>query len=111
MLGDEGTTGVNQVYVLASYAAKVGRFALGYAVGSRRTLGTDQDQVWASYDRALSDKWWVGADYISGDSFMGSLNVGAAYTIADNVSMILGYDFYNAPGAKDTVTAQLDVGF
>ncbi|MBM3473637.1 MAG: hypothetical protein FJX75_10245 [Armatimonadetes bacterium] len=111
LLGDEGTTGVNQVYGLASYNCKDGRFAAGFAHGSKTTLGTDEDQFWLSYDKVLNDRWWVGADYVSGDSAMGSLNLGVGYTLADNVSMILGCDLYNASGANDTVTVQLDASF
>ncbi|MBM3501675.1 MAG: hypothetical protein FJX74_23730, partial [Armatimonadetes bacterium] len=107
LLGDEGTTGANQVYGLASYNSDAGRFALGFAHGSRETLGTDENQLWLSYDKALDAKWWVGADYVSGDSPMGSLNLGVGYAVADNVSMILGYDFYNASGLNDTVTLQV----
>jgi hypothetical protein len=111
LLGDEGTTGANQVYGLASYRCEAGRFAAGFAHGSRATLGADQNQLWLSYDRALDDKWWVGADYVSGGSPMGSLNLGVSYAIADNVSVIVGYDLYNAAGANDTVTVQLDANF
>jgi hypothetical protein len=74
-------------------------------------LGTGEDQLWLSYDKALNDQWWVGADYVSGSSPMGSLNLGVGYTLADNVSMILGYDFYNAARATDTATVQLDLSF
>jgi predicted porin len=111
LLGDPGTTGANQFYGLASYSADAGRFAIGFGRGSRRTLGTGENQLWLSYDKALNDKWWVGADYVSGSSPMGSLNLGVGYTLADNVSMILGYDFYNAAGPTDTATVQLDVNF
>ena len=111
LLGDTGSTGANQVYGLASYTCDAGRFAAGFAHGSRSTLGTDENQLWLSYDKALDDKWWLGADYVSGDSPMGSLNLGVGYAVSDNVGMILGYDFCNASGANDTVTLQVDASF
>jgi hypothetical protein len=111
LLGDPGTTGANQLYGLASYSADPGRFAIGFAHGSKRTLGTGENQLWLSYDRTLNDKWWVGADFVSGSSPMGSLNLGVGYTLADNFSMIFGYDFYSAAEATDTATVQLDVNF
>jgi len=111
LLGDSGTTGANQVYALGSYKCDAGRFALGFAHGDEETLGEDNDQLWVSYDRQLNGKWWVGADFVSGHSPMGSLNLGVGCAVADNVGLILGYDFYNASGINDTVTLQLDANF
>lgn len=111
LLGNAGSSGANQVYALVSCDTHAGRFAVGGAFGSKATLGTDEDQLWVSYDRALGEKWWAGADYISGDSPLGSLNVGVGYTVSGNTGVIVGYDAYNASGSRDTVTVQVDINF
>lgn len=109
LLGDAGTTGGNQVYGLVSHTGGAGRFAVGYASGSRSTFGRDQNQLWLSYDRDLGDRWWVGADYISGDSSLGGLNLGVGYSFADNGGLIVGYDIYNDNSLDNTLTVQVDV--
>ncbi len=111
MLGDSGSTGGNQYYGLASYKSSAGRFAVGGGIGDQATFGPDHNQLWASWDKQLAKKWWAGVDYISGQSFAGSTNLGVAYTFADNTSIIFGYDFYNNSAFPDTVTVQLDLGF
>lgn len=109
LLGNAGTSGANQVYGLVSLDCDAGRFAVGYASGSRSTFGQDQDQLWVSYDRAIDDRWWVGADYISGDSPIGGLNLGVGYSFAQNGGLIVGYSVYNNNASDDTVTVQVDV--
>lgn len=110
LLGDQGSSGANQVYGLVSYTCEAGRFAAGFATGSQSTLEMDEDQLWLSYDRSIGDDWWVGADFVSGDSFLGSLNAGVGYSFAENAGIIVGYNAYNSSGAfDDTVTVQIDI--
>jgi hypothetical protein len=109
LLGNAGTSGANQVYGLVSHDSSAGRFAVGYASGSRSTFGQDQDQLWLSYDKAIDDRWWVGADYISGDSPIGGLNFGVGYSFAENGGLIVGYSIYNSDTSDNTVTVQVDM--
>ncbi len=111
LLGDPGTTGANQFYGLASYTCDAGRLAAGFASGRESTLGVDEDQLWLSFDRDLSDDWWFGADFVSGDSFLGSFNAGFGYSVAENAGILIGYNALNASGAQDTVTVQVDFDF
>ena len=111
LLGDASTSGSNQVYGLVSHDCSAGRFAVGYATGSTQALAPDESQFWFSYDKTLNDDWWLGADYVSGDSWLGSANVGVGYAVSDNVGLILGYNHYNAAGTDDTLTMQVDVSF
>ena len=110
LCGDNTSSGANQFYGLVSYDSDIGRFAAGGAFGSKTNLGMDENQLWLSYDKALDDEWWVGADYVSGDSWLGSLNVGVGYAVADNAGLILGYNSYNA-GGPGTLTMQVDANF
>jgi hypothetical protein len=109
LLGDAATTGGNQVYGLVSYDSDAGRFAVGYASGSRSTFGRDQDQLWLSYDRELGDRWWLGADYVSGESFLGGFSFGAGYSVAENAGLIVGYSIYNDSALDNILTVQVDV--
>ncbi len=109
MLGDSGTTGGNEYYGLASYKTKVGRFAAAGGFGDQATFGQDHNQLWLSYDKSFGKRWWVGADYVSGKSFLGAKNVGVGYNFASNADLILGYDIYNSSALNNTVTVQLDV--
>jgi hypothetical protein len=109
LVGHRGTTGADQLYGLGSYDTRIGRFAAGYAFGDRKTLGPDHDQLWLSWDKALTDRWWAGVDYASGTSSLGALSLGVGYSFAKNAGLILGYDAYNSGALRDAVTLQLDV--
>jgi hypothetical protein len=105
------TTGYDIVYALASKELPFGRVTAGYGVGDRDLLAPDHDMVLLGWDRTLNDRWWVAADYQSGKSAFGALSVGAAYTVAPNASVILGFVDLRAPGSDDMITTQVDVNF
>jgi hypothetical protein len=109
---DSNTTAFNIVYALASKTLADGsRLTLGYGQGRKATLGPDSGMVLAGIDKSFNSRWWGAVDYQGGDSAFGALSFGAAYAFSGGTSLILGYDFYNAPGVPGTVTAQVDVNF
>lgn len=99
----------NLVYLLGSKTFSGTRFTLGWAWGREATLGDDNNMVLAGIDRQLGEKWWGAIDYQGGDSSMGAVSAGVAYAVSDNASVLVGYDWYNASGATDTVTVQVDI--
>ncbi|CAH2032639.1 hypothetical protein [Trichlorobacter ammonificans] len=122
---DRGATGGNTTSNIAyGLVAKtlpvVGRFSVGGYHGAEKNLGTKQNVgLLASWDRTISeisDKLWLGVDYMSGNNAFGAISVGAAWTFTPNVSVLVGANVYNPGqttlyGGKPTFTTQLDINF
>jgi hypothetical protein len=108
---DRNTTGYDIVYALASKEFDFGRLTAGYGVGDRELLAPDRKMLLLGWDRTLSDRWWAAVDYQSGRSSFGALGVGAAYSFAPNVSVLLGFVDLRAAGSDDMITTQVDVNF
>ncbi|MFA6349430.1 MAG: hypothetical protein WCY12_00690 [Candidatus Omnitrophota bacterium] len=97
----------------------LGRFSAGYFNGNGRLLrdknGERDNQgamfAWERTMSEISDRLWLCVDYQGTQSSYGALNVGFSWKFSDNISAIVGYDMYNSPNAKDTVTFQLDLDF
>ncbi|GFO56668.1 hypothetical protein GMSM_36750 [Geomonas sp. Red276] len=99
----------------------LGRISAGGYHGSARALidengKKDNNGVLVSWDRTMaeiSDKLWVGVDYMSGDNVNGAVSFGASWNFAKNVSVIFGYDIWNkkAVAGENTFTTQLDINF
>lgn len=97
----------------------LGRFSAGYFNGNARLLRNknserDNQGVMFAWERTMpeiSDRLWLCVDYQGTQSSYGALNVGFSWRFTDNISAIVGYDMYNNPNAKDTVTFQLDLDF
>jgi len=101
----------------------VGRLSAGYYSGSDRalvsnatTLKSDKDGALLSWDRTMteiSDKLWMAVDYQGGKNVDGSVNFGASWNFAKNVSVIFGYDVYTHKelSGNNTFTTQLDINF
>jgi len=118
----EVATNQNIVYAIGGKTIPViGRFEAGYYVGNKKVLvdenaNSDEKGVLLSWDRTIteiSDKLWVGVDYQGGKNALGSLNFGASWAFAKNVSIIFGYDVYTkkTTGGQNTYTVQLDINF
>jgi hypothetical protein len=116
----EIATNQNIVYGLAAKTLPViGRLSAGYYTGNKKVLvdpngQSDEKGVLLSWDRTISeisDKLWAAVDYQGGDSALGALSFGVAWSFAKNVSVIFGYDIYNekATGGQNTFTVQLDI--
>jgi len=115
-------TDFNIGYALAAKTLPViGRLSAGGYLGNSAVLNdekgaNDHTGVLLSWDRTLSeisDKLWVGVDYMSGDNAFGAFSFGASYAFAKNVSLIVGYDIFNSKinGGQNTVTTQVDINF
>lgn len=109
----KNVTDYNLLYALGSKTFGPVRLTAGYCHGNEDALGSDPNMFLAGIDGCLSKdkKWWGAVDYQSGDNAFGALSFGVSYAFAPNVSVIFGYDMYNAAGADDTFTTQLDINF
>jgi hypothetical protein len=115
-----GLTDQNLAYALVARTLPyVGRLSAGYYLGNEKVLvdeaGQEANRGWlASWDRTLtelSDKLWLAVDYQGGQSGLGALSAGAAWSFAPNVSLLAGYDHYlnDHVAGQDTCTLQLDI--
>ncbi|MDD5027184.1 MAG: hypothetical protein PHV58_01630 [Candidatus Omnitrophica bacterium] len=97
----------------------LGRFSAGYFNGNAKLLRNKDSErdnagvmlAWERVISEISDRLWICVDYQGTQSSYGALNYGFSWKFTNNVSAILGYDVYNSPNSKNTVTFQLDVDF
>ncbi len=98
----------------------VGRISAGYYNGNKDVLlnldngNKDNDGLLLSWDRTISevsDKLWAAVDYQSGKNGLGAVSFGVAWAFTPSISLIVGYDIFNAKAAADTFTTQLDINF
>ena len=113
--GTNENTSPNIWYGVASYKFGVDRLHVGFFTGDDNVLadpfdGSDESSgLMLGWDRPLDDKWWLGVDYVSGESAIGGLNVGVKYAVSDNSSIMLGYDFWNNDGLASSLNVQYDL--
>lgn len=125
------STRQNIAYGLAAKTLPVvGRFSVGGYVAAERAVrssGNPQNNnsgVLASWDRTIgeiSDKLWLGADYMGGNNANGEISVGASWLFTKQVCLLAGVVWYNPfyklsgadkgtlPGGKPAFTTQLTV--
>jgi hypothetical protein len=117
-------TNFNVWYLKAAKTASLGkfnlgRFSAGYFDGNGRLL-RDKDGLrdnigpmfaWERTMSEISDKLWLCVDYQGTQSSYGAMNYGFAWKFTNNISTIVGYEIYNNPNLRDTITFQLDVDF
>jgi hypothetical protein len=101
----------NQDYILGSKTFNLARFTFGYSTGKKSALGNDNNMAILGLDRQINAKWWVGADYQSGQSEFGAFSIGASYNFTANASLLVGYDWWNNKSIPDTTTIQFGVNF
>jgi len=96
----------------------VGRISLGYYSGNDKLLVDEKGDkantgLIGSWDKQLTKKIWASVDYASGNSSYGSFSFGGSYSLADNVSMIIGYVIFNntSLNPNNTLTTQFDINF
>ena len=97
----------------------LGRFSVGYFNGNAKLLRNkdalrDNAGLMLAWERViseLSDRLWLCVDYQGTQSCYGALNLGFSWKFTRNISAIIGYDIYNNPNSRDTITFQLDVDF
>lgn len=112
-------TDYNIIYGIASKTLKqAGRFSLGCYAGNAKLLvdengGMANTGFIVTWDKTVSDKVWISADYASGRSFYGCASAGASYAFSTNTSVIFGYVIYNnnKVNLNNQFTTQLDINF
>ena len=127
------STRQNLVYgLVAKTLPVVGRISAGGYYGAKRALanGTNNKEtnmnsgVLVSWDRSMpeiSDKLWLGIDYMSGNNLNGQLGIGGSWAFNKYVTVLAGLQFFNPgytpsqgeslPGGKPAFTTQLFVNF
>ena len=116
------SSGQNIAYaLLARTLPIVGRISAGGYHGSQRALvdpngHTANDGALISWDRTISeltDKLWLGVDYMGGNNVDGAVSFGAGWNFAKNVQMIFGYDIWKEKqlAGNNTFTVQLSVNY
>jgi hypothetical protein len=122
-MGTKGNrTDFNVIYgkiarTLSVGGVTLGRFSAGYFMGNEKLLldrkgEKDNSGLLAAWERTLtevSDKLWFCVEYMGTESVYGTLNVGASWKFANNVSMIGGYDIFDDDDLVNTVTLQVDI--
>jgi len=125
------STRQNIVYGLVAKTCPVlGRFSAGGYVGAARALANGSNTpntnnntgVMASWDRGMteiSDKLWLGVDYMSGNNANGELGIGGSWAFSKQVTLLVGVQTFNPgyklskadgetlPGGKPAFTTQL----
>lgn len=115
-------TNFNVAYLkVAKTFSPVGRFSLGFFSGNKDLLLDEKGEASESgllfaYERTMteiSDKLWLCAEYMGGESAYGTFNIGGAWKFADNVALLLAYDSYLNSDLKlpDAFTMQVDIDF
>ena len=98
--------------LLAKTLPVIGRLSAGGYVGAKRalangsnTINTNQNSgVMVSWDRGIteiSDKLWLGIDYMSGNNANGELGIGGSWAFTKQVTLLVGVQTFN-PGYKPT---------
>ncbi len=109
----------NIVYGLAARTFPViGRISVGGYSGSEDALGKKENSgLLASWDRSItevSDKLWLGVDYMSGGNSNDGIGVGGSWSFTKQVNLLAGVTIYNPgqrtlAGGKPTFTTQLSI--
>lgn len=113
----------NIAYVLAAKTLPVvGRLSVGGYSGAKNApagLGDKNTGVLASWDRTISevsDKLWLGVDYMSGNNADGEVSVGGSWAFSKQITLLAGVTFYNkiadngtVVGGKPAFTTQLSI--
>jgi hypothetical protein len=124
-----GSTRQNIVYgLVAKTLPVIGRLSAGGYHGSKRALATAANPsntnmnsgLMTSWDRSMpeiSDKLWLGVDYLSGNNANGEMSLGASWAFSKQVTVLAGMVFFNPfykpsatgdlPGGKPAYTIQL----
>jgi hypothetical protein len=102
----------------------VGRFSIGGYNGAKNApsgVGNKNTGVLASWDRTItevSDKLWLGVDYMSGKNADGEISVGGSWAFSKQITLLTGVTFYNKvvpdsdhtfAGGKPAFTTQLSI--
>jgi hypothetical protein len=106
----------NIAYALAAKTLPVvGRLSVGGYCGDKNAAGMEKNSgVLASWDRTIteiSDKLWLGIDYMSGNNADGEISFGGSWAFSKQINLLAGVVFYNktAVAGKAVFTTQLSI--
>ena len=109
----------NIAYAMVAKTWQFGRLSAGYYSGNEKVLRTLDDDPASTgciltWDKAVTDKIWVCADYAGGYSAFGAFFYGFSYLFSPNTSVIFGYGTFNGhqntgDGLDPVLTTQLDI--
>lgn len=111
---EAGAGNANIAYGLVAYTIPLtGKVALGGYHGSEKALGPGgvQKGVLASMDRLLTERVWLGIDYIGGKNARSSVNAALSYAFSKKSSLLLGYDFHTERRLSGADTVALRASF
>ncbi len=128
-----GSTRQNIIYgLVAKTLPVVGRISAGGYYGASRALangtnysGTGNNSgTMISWDRTIteiSDKLWLGVDYMSGNNANGEIGFGGSWAFSKQITLLVGMQVFNPgykpsqgeslPGGKPAFTTQLFINF
>jgi hypothetical protein len=97
--------------------ADLGRCSAGFFRGNEELLldsagERDNRGPLAAWERTLgeiSDRLWLCVEYMGSKSCYGCCNIGASWKVADNVSVLGGYEIFNNDDLVNTATLQVDI--
>jgi hypothetical protein len=101
------------LYGVASYQFNKGLSRVtagGYSV-RKSVAGVDNTGYMVGAEDNIG-KWWLTADFQSGENTYGAVNGGVGYNLTPKVLLFVGYDHYNNPtvvGAKSSVNFQVGI--
>jgi hypothetical protein len=125
------STRQNIIYgLVAKTLPVVGRLSAGGYYGASRALATagnpsnseNNSGAMISWDRTMSeisDKLWLGVDYMSGNNFNGEISAGVSWAFSKQITVLAGVQVFNPgykisaadngalPGGKPAFTTQL----
>jgi hypothetical protein len=104
----------------AKTLGNLGRVSLGWFSGNDKLLLDSKGKksnsgvhfAWERTMSELSDKLWICAEYMGSNSGYGTTNFGFSWKVADNASVLLGYDILNDAnliGAENYFSVQVDI--
>ena len=101
------------LYVNGSYSfnKSLSRVTFGGYTGRKSVIGSDNSGYLLGVEDNIR-KWWLTADYQSGENLYGAWNGGVGYNLTPKLLVFAGYDHYNSPttvGAKSSVNVQVDI--
>jgi hypothetical protein len=132
---DKGGFSTRQNIVYAQVAKTlpvVGRLSAGGYYGAQRALATsanlknNNSGIMLSWDRTISeisDKLWLGVDYMSGNNANGEISAGVSWAFSKQITFLAGVQIFNPfynlspedngvlPGGKPAFTTQLFINF
>jgi hypothetical protein len=127
------STRQNLVYgLVAKTLPVIGRISAGGYYGAKRVLANGTNRIdtdmnsglMVSWDRTISevsDKLWLGIDYMGGNNSNGQLGIGGSWAFSKQITLLTGVQIFNPfytpsggeslPGGKPAFTTQLYINF